>query len=425
MINSFYTIFYTCFFVFLVKIVSSTGYIFTNDTKNYINIHPNAQPVYSTFLYIIKHFTNPIFFKEIVISIQLIASYGIIIYFFNVLKRYFNFNFIIQILLFLLLTHPIYGSYKMCNKLVTEPIAYSMFLLFIASTIKWFFNKKDKHIYLIIIFLSILILTRAQFLSTSIAFSLFLLYEWPLQTIKKRFLLFFIVLTIPISTNIIEKTFYGVVKGHYVSRQLGNMSLATLPFFLSNSNDVNQMPDEESKHFFNCVYYSLEEKKLLANQLPSNTSNVNKYLSFHNNYAKICNQTIIYEGISIYKNNNDSYIEILNKSSLITGKTIRPLFMARPIEWLKIFYYNLAFPYHTIGFVIFLLILFLYFIFYKTVKKIKYQSLLFLFTSIILGNLFLICISIHSIRRYYMYFDIVVALLIILLLSQSKSIKKQ
>lgn len=424
MINSYYTIFYTCFFIYLVNIVVNTGYIFTYDTNSYLKAYSHAQPAYTIFIHVIKKIIGPSSFKEIIIAIQLIASYTTIIYFCNVCRKYFNFNTLINIVIFLLLTHPIYGSYRMCNKLITEPMAYSFFLLFLASGIKLYFKKKNKHIYLMILFLSIIILTRAQLLSVWVGFTFFIWYLWDLKTLRKRILLFIVILTIPISTSIIEKTFYWGLKGHFVSRQLGNMCFATLPFFLSDSNDIDLMPDEESRYYFQCVYESLENQKLLASQLPSNATYQDKQMHYHNNYAKISNGTIAYEARYMFNTEYKTHVEIFINSSRVMGKTIKPLFMARPLDWFKVFYYNLAFPYYSSIIIFILIILSCYLFFKKRISLLNNQPLIFLFSLLILGNVLLISISVHPIRRYFIYFDIVVLLLCILLLGNINSLKK-
>ncbi len=415
--------FYTFFFAFLVMIVVGKGYVFTYDTHSYLNGFTNVQPAYTIFLYLIRKLSVS-FYKEVTIVIQLIYTYASIIYFFDTIKNEFKFNIYINFILFLLLTHPIYGSYHMCNKLVTESMAYSFFLLMLASIIKWYFFKKKKNLFLATVFLIFLQLTRAQFLSVSIALILFVFYIWGFKELKRNISLFVLIISVPFISGLLEKTIYGVVHNHYTSRQLGNVSLATLPFYLSEFDDYKLMPDNESKEFFICVYTALEEKKLLANQFPSNFSLSEVHRYFFDNFPKIMNQTIEYEAKMMYKGKEKSFAANYENTTQIIGKTIKPLFLARPTKWFKFFYVNLSIPYFSVVPVL-LLLFFVLFLFIKRNKKVlRYQSLVFFFSLLILGNLFLISISTHTIRRFFMYYDVIIALLLMLMLTNFTGIKK-
>ncbi|WP_157366559.1 hypothetical protein [Aquimarina agarilytica] len=423
MIKKITFLFYILFFIFNVVVVIDKGYVFTYDTASYLYIRPNVQPAYSIFLNIVKRIFG-INYKEATIGIQLLMSYLTMLYFSEVLKKYFKFNSVVMILLFMLLTYPIYGSYGMCNKLVTKSLSTTFFLFFMASSVKWFFTKKNKHIFFMITFLVLLQLTRAQFLSISIALVLFVFYMWSLKELKKKMILVVLILSIPLISGLLEKTIYGVFHGHYTSRQLGNVSISTLPFYLSELQDYKLMPDEEVVQYFRCVHGSLEEKKLLLCQLPKNSSLKEKHQFYHDNYPKIMNQTIEYEAKSMYRGKEMSYAASYKNVDRIVGKTLIPLFMARPLAWSEMFYMNLAFPYYSIIPVIFLILLVSYLFFKKKSKILQFQGLIYFFSLLILGNLFLISISLHCIRRYFMYYDIVFALLALLLLCNFRPIKK-
>ncbi len=418
-----YNLFYMCFFLVLITIVINRGYIFTYDTNFYLSGFTNVQPAYTIFLFLIRKLSGS-FFKEVTILIQLIYCYSAIVYFLNTIKDKFKFKFYINILLFLIITHPIYGDYSMCNKLVTESMAFSFFLLMLTVSINWYFLKRNLYMFLVVVFLVLLQLTRAQFLSISIALVLFVFYVWNFKELKRNIGLFFLIISVPLISGLLEKSIYGVVHKHYTSRQLGNVSVATLPFYLSEFEDFKLMPDNESKEFFLCAYTELEKKKLLASQLPlnSNFSEIHGY--FFDNFPKIMNQTVQYEAKMMYDGEEQSFSVIYENATRIIGKTIKPLFLARPLKWFKVFYENLAFAYFSIIPVV-LLLLFVVFLFLKRNKSIlKYQSLLYFFSLLVLGNLFLISISTHTIRRFFMYFDVVIALIVILVLCNNTSIKK-
>ena len=416
-------IFYVIFFILINIKVLKTGHVFTYDTHSYLSVYTNVQPGYTIFLKIIRIFFGT-YYVMATIYIQLILSFFTIIYFCEFIRKYFKFNLIVTVLLFLIVSYPIYSEYSMCNKLVTKSIATVCFLFTLIFIIKWFFLKKDFYLYLAIISTISLQLIRAQFLSVSIAIALFVFYEWEKKILLKKIGLVLLIISISVISSIVEKTVYGVFWGKYTSRQLGNVSIATLPFYLSEFEDFKLMPDNESKEFFLCAYTELKKKNLLASQLPvnSNLSEVHRY--FFDNFPKIMNQTVEYEAKMMYNGEEESFAANYEYTTKIIGKTIKPLFLARPLEWFKVFYKNLAFAYFSIIPVV-LLLLFVVYLFLKRNKNmLKYQSLLYFFSLLVLGNLFLISISTHTIRRFFMYFDVVIALIVMLVLCNNTSIKK-
>ena len=158
-----YDLFSLLFIVITLCFVLKTGALYSQDSLGYLNMDIYRSSGYPLFIAFHKLIFGSFFIFILLLSQFAINIYGIFFITKNIsnclsLSKW-NSNFLL-----ILLSIPFFYEIKVINKILSEALAYPLFLLIIGNILNFITFKNFKNIYFSIILLVILIQVRGQFL---------------------------------------------------------------------------------------------------------------------------------------------------------------------------------------------------------------------------------------------------------------------
>ena len=137
-----------------------------NDSLSYIENSYKRPFLYPLIINIFEFiFSN--YFKRPLIIFQLLLGYLAVTYFLKFFFKKFRIkSFVFKVILFFSISYPYFNlSMKIGNSILSESLAYPIFLIFIIFFIKSIFGEKNyfKNFLLSLIFFSLLVLTKKTF----------------------------------------------------------------------------------------------------------------------------------------------------------------------------------------------------------------------------------------------------------------------
>jgi hypothetical protein len=298
---------------------------------------------------------------------------------------------------------PLVYQYFVVNSLLTEALCYPLFLLLLANIIKGFDAGNWKHYVYAMIFLTLLIGLRGQFLFVLPV----LLFIWTYQVLTKRlskitFLL--LILSIPFQffvNELIEKSVNKLQHGVFTTAPFTGVHLASSVFYLSEAKDSIYFDDELLKSYFNFIHNELKNENLLSSQLIETNEN---YPFFHENFSEIANATLHEKGMAFLNSKHILEPQNLKRLDDINKAVAYKLISKNFLPWLKLWFDNFKNAIGGIYFACFYTIVFLLFTFhflYFNNKNSAYFSITIL---MMFSNILVVTLVIHSIDRYLFYF---------------------
>ncbi len=415
------TIFYKILYGFACAItllfVARTNTITHPDSLGYINADLIRSFGYPMFLAIHKIIFGSQYLAVVSFSqclFILISAY----IFTKTIEKHLIYNKLYVFLLFVILLVPIFFETKVANSILSEGISYSLYLLFLSCFFEIVFtpNPKVKYFVISVLLVFLLINTRGQFLFL-IPFLILILalkhYHKKIDT-KKFYLLFVLIIVIPIISILTDKTYHKIKHNHFVSTPWTGIQLAALPFFLSQEEDATLFKNDTEKKYFLFVYKKIKKQKLLLSQLNPDEYDYDFYAK---NYTTICNTTLSEYGELFFKNDNALVRTV--KNDKITIKIALILLKQHPIKWGTFVVKNLYNGFYSISyFVTLIFLLFISFAYYLKTKAKLFFVVAFLSLLVFL-NLVLIALVEPIIARYIFYNNWVFLVIITFLIENS------
>lgn len=201
-----------------------------------------------------------------VVFVQLLIGLGACVYTIVCFSKLLNkrFSEILHISLFIALALPYIGHTAIGNTILTEPLAYPLFLMFFCQLLLWRKFETPKHFFIALGLGLCLILTRKQF---GYVFSGF--YGWIFLDLihrkKIKFHAFFFPILFSIAGLLLEKTYVFEKIGHFIGTPSGSFIIAT-PLYIAKTRDIDSLKTPTQKHFLREALKERDRQKLGMHQ---------------------------------------------------------------------------------------------------------------------------------------------------------------
>lgn len=404
----------------LFGFVINKGVVIEVDSEGYLIMELYRSPTYPLFLSIM----NSIFGKNYlfgVIIFHLIFGLFSIFVLLSTLYRYVLNKTAFLIIIYLILLMPYLYEFRLANIIMSESLAYPLYLLCINYILKGVFENEHKNFWKSIILLFFLILVRAQFLYLIIVLGVsFVVLKRKSIFEKKNLLLFISIIFLPIITIGTDVVFHYIKHNQAVTTPWTGIQVATLPFFISQPKDSICFENKTERAYFNYVHQEISKKKLLKSQINPDDEDIIGF--YFKNYVTICNATIKDQGELFYKTNDLNQRLILNDKMCL--KMAYPLIKANYKDYFSMLSKNISKGFGTTKY--FLLFLILLGISFKSLLKEQTNRMWFIFVTILssMGNVFIVALAQSTTSRYVFYNNWVLICIVLILISKIHLIEK-
>ena len=238
------------FFVFLLAIVFllNNDPIFSPDTGSYENNSILRIGMYPLIITFFKFLFKENVFKYLAIF-QTLFSLGAIYFLTNFLRTFFNLNFYLHVALVGIFLFPL-ATHVSAFNIISESIAYPLFLLASLSFFKVLAYKDTKNTILFVTFLFLLCFTRQQFVFFYVVAFIYAIYmmifEKNVKISSKVFLASALSLC---SFFIAEKSYHKIYHGHFAGTPFAGTQFLMRPLFLISSSALKSIEDHQQKQF--------------------------------------------------------------------------------------------------------------------------------------------------------------------------------
>ncbi|WP_189360562.1 hypothetical protein [Algibacter mikhailovii] len=322
-----------------------------------------------------------------------------------------------KIVLQILLLAPCIYLHLLGSAILSEAIAYPLFLIFFGLGLKMFVNESFEDIFKIFLLLVALVLTRGQFIALVPAFLIIVIYTIIKNgAIRNRWYVLIILLAVPLMASLVEKTYNKINYDHFVGNTMNYVHLISSPFYLSNANDIDVFSQEDQKAYFNLIYKNLESRKLLYNQIDLNKSD--NYQFYHRNFSNICNKGVYKLGLDFFKNKGFDYYQQHIQLNKLCKSMLLPLIKQNFQSWIYLYIKNVKNSFGSFKQLLLFLLLLIYGLIYLDVKNNNFYKFLVMAIIFMFANNCLVAIPIHTIKRYIFYFDWVIFAVFIILIEE-------
>lgn len=413
-------IFIGAFFCFLVLYYGVGVY---PDTESYVHLTIYREPLYQIYIWICQQIGGDQYQIIAVIGQNILAVFAnCMLYRYFTNKFQLNTLFSLGIMACLLAPHlliSIFSSSGMIlgNAILTEGIAYSLYLLFFLYMVKFLGEERAKIRYaLTALFIGILIvLTRTQLLSVLLMWTVIVSGFY---LIKKKWLYviapFFIVCLAFLFRSGFISVYENVV-GNGSDVGTGSTTLATSFLYATDENTADQIKDPEVKALFLVLREQIEQGELSYEYAGDGI--INKVYHHENSFDVIgfdvLNNKLEEQAQKITEIDGRDTIVVMNEMAMKLTKELFPIVAG---NWLKIYVLvalggmirsisvlNSIFIWQAVLMYAGSILLFV--LLYKRKNK-KENSVLFLLPAIyimILGNVMSTSITIMCLSRYMIY----------------------
>lgn len=406
----------SCLIFCIVLIINGMHY--SPGSDSYVNASVIRSPVYPLFIDFFQLlFKSNFEFPLLIIQLSL-GLYGIF-YFVKTINLIFTINKWALFVLSIIIATPYLFPSKIGNNILSEGLAYPLFLFFISNLFRGFFFESRNKLYFSAIVLFLLVLTREQFLFVLPLSILLLIYlAFKNKSIKRYLLLLIIYFAIPVLCSITDKVYHKICFGYYVSTPWKGIHLAALPFFVSDKEDYKIFNNKEEQEYFKTIYNELTYSGLTLNEYIKTNSDSRGFTFYTRNFTTIANLTIDPVGRKFFEEGDNNYKYILNDK--MAKKIAIPLIRKNIFTWLKFYIMNII---TGIGQerLLFTYPIFLLFSFSQMIRRFrKIDIFIFSCFLISLSNVCLVAIGQPLTNyRYTIYSDFLIYTSFIILLSHT------
>ncbi|NOU18341.1 MAG: hypothetical protein HOO91_12365 [Bacteroidales bacterium] len=296
----------------LCFVIFRRGLILAPDSDGYINPTIIRSPVYPLIIQFCKLLVG-IYYDKLLLLLQIVIGLIGVGVFSKLLFKQFSLNKWLVLVISFMLFSPYIFSIQVGNMLLTESLAYPLFLITIKYILEGMSGSNHRKFILSFFFLTLLILTRSQFLFLYplIAIIFFYLFIFTTTNKLKLLKLSIIFIGMVISCFLLEMTYHYVVSGKFIRTPFTGIQLATNAIYVSSSKDSTIFYDKAERQTFVKIVKEAENKQLTLSTFSSkeNTSFIHHYGVAYN---EICWRTIypILQKQIMSKNISDMYMEI-------------------------------------------------------------------------------------------------------------------
>ena len=229
--------FYVLFVVFSLFLVFKTGPINFPDSQGYLNMDIYRSLGYPSFIAFHKWLFGSKYMSLLLFSQFSLTTFSIF-YLKNKIAYHLKLSQWSSLLVFLLLFVPVFYEIKVINAILSEALAYPLYLLLIANLLEFITKKHFKNIIYSSLLLLILIQVRGQFMFVVIVLILAILISKTGNSYnKKHWISIITFVTIPFLSIGIDVAFHKIKHHKATTTPWTGIQTASLPFYVSNKDD--------------------------------------------------------------------------------------------------------------------------------------------------------------------------------------------
>lgn len=376
-----------------------TGPIYFSDSSGYVNMQLVRSFGYPYYIYIHQVIFGKYFANALIIT-QFLLSSGAALFLVKCIQKSIAFNRWFALSLFLILMFPVFTGIKIANLILSEALAYPLYLLIVANLLVGIVEKINKYFYYSIILTFILLLIRGQFLFLiPVLLISIILANYKSLFDKRSLVLFVCALIVPFLSIYADITFHKIVHKRQVTTPWTGIQISTIPFFVSDQNDSLIFKNKEQRHYFRHIYSKLKEKKLLYSQHPVGPKTVD---FFFENYVEICNHTLHRNGLETFQSNAPFEDKIIFNDKITTAMTL-PLIQNNFKKWLGVYTSNFIKGFDTSKYFLLTIILLAVSLITLIRKENKLSKIIILLVLLQIGNVAIVALAEPTIGRYTFY----------------------
>lgn len=396
--------------------------IFSPDSYGYLNAMPERSPGYvifsKFFVYIFPH--N---YAQVIVGAQLLLGLASVHVFQKRMSQLMNLNYILRAVLLTSLLFPFFAPLLVANNISSEGLSYPLYLLFLVMGFEFLYNEKKYTLVSLLILYLLLVLTRGQFLITSIIFAVVYFFKYKNDILKKKYLFkLLLILLVPLLAILADKTYHELKEGLFISTPFSFVAISGAAVYVSKEDDANFIENNEYKFIFEACYEQLVDKKLLMSSKKRDGYDA-YYQHFHNHVPQICNQTVhdisrayFYNQFLETHTNEKAASAFSSWQSELACQSIFFTLVKRNFkDWSLLYYSNLVHGFKSAVLLIFVVVVFLFSSYKLIFGKNIYYHILFICSALTLSNAMIVSLASHSIMRYLFYNYILIFFIIIIL----------
>ena len=271
--------------------------IYYPDSKGYLEMSFNRSCGYPLFLALHKmlfgsYFTTAVTFTQVVLC-------GLaVLFLIDCIRKTVALNKWLSGIIAIVLMTPVFMGTKLGNTLLSESIAYPLYLAVIGHIFLGMTYRRNWHFYAAIILTFVALTVRGQFLFLIplLLVGIVLTYHQFLFS-RNTILLVTSTIAVPFLAVYTDIIFHKFEHNQAVATPWTGIQISTIPFFVSDENDATIFENKEQQDYFRFIYQKLKEKKLLYSQQTHNSKTI---VFFSDHYTEICNRTLHNNGIEFF-----------------------------------------------------------------------------------------------------------------------------
>ena len=408
------------FGVFLLNFTK--GYQLFPDSGSYESYSTFRIGMYPFIISFFKLLFNDQAFKYLAIF-QTLFTLGIVHYLTQFLRNQFNLPFFSYISIVCVLLFPVV-SHSFSSGIISESLAYPLFLLSILFFLKIVVAKKTRDILFFVTALFLLCFTRQQYLCLYVVAFLYGFYLFIFEKDWKNSRKIFLTSALSLFTFFLaERTYHLIFHGHFAGTPFVGTQLLMRPLFVASPSALQSIDDPKQKLFVAEVVEELKKREIIISGAPIRELYVYEYFyntMYHAVSAKIWNKIWAKDFLDKELNQNLTGFQvqqIIDQNALrMSWQLVKNNFLTIAIYYVKDVMRGMG-GYATVFF-LFILSLALIVSSYNSSKRINMLYLLTICSIVMhLGNSALVCLFEPPITRYVYTTNALMYVMIIIFLT--------
>jgi len=390
--------------------------VYSPDTYSYLRADITRFPGYIFYLRGLRALFGSGFDLGALVGHLVMGFLAIVVILKNV-SQLFKFSWLAKALLLAVLIFPYFKPIEIAVNLTSEGLAYPLYLLLVSFAIDFLFRNQTKKVFHISIVFLVLTLTRGQFVIIAPIIGFIFLLKLKAQIFKpKSLVIFLLLLLLPLLSGFADRTYHAIFYGYFKTTPYSYVNIVALPLYSAEAKDVELFEDEDIKTIYNHSHQRLDSLSLLSSKVQGSYDE--KYMRFHYNFPKICNQNIHDFGLHYYLTQgvppNGNAFAIENACKTMTPKLINAHFN----EFIALYYTSIVHGFKSV-FILFFVIALCILSLGKVIRRFGQNGgFILMATLFIISNAMIVAIASHSIMRYLFYNYFLGLLILIILLKK-------
>jgi len=397
--------------LYALKYTVTTPAIYFPDSAGYLNMTIFRTCGYPLFVAAHKMLFGS-YFESGIIATQFILNVTGALFLIRSVRKSIELNKWLLVALYAILLFPIFLGILTANTILSEGLAYPLYLFIIGNMLLAVASKRSNYFYYALMLAFVLILVRGQFLFLIPFIIIAIILAYYKSFFKwKSVLLVLTAISIPVLSIFTDIIFHKIQHHHTVTTPLTGIQIIAIPFYISHENDYIAFESKEQQEYFKFVYARLSEKKLLSSQL---TPAIDPVDFFFDNYVPICNETISVDAMNQFYHDKPIEEQFIGNDKMTSAMTL-PLIKHNFKAWFRMYFGNFTKGFDTSKYFLLYVILLLLAII-NFIKKEDYLSkIIILLILLPIGNSAIIALAEATIGRYTFYNNWVLFLIFFIL----------